>query len=161
MVTKAILIAVSMVLFSACGRAPVDPAFQPYVDEFEQAMSDNNVRDGVNVEIVFGDTGSAQNGLCHREGGQTPKISISRPVWNSFMDHQRRILIYHELGHCVLGREHTEAMHEDADGSSYPDSLMAPSLPVVAQSFSLHRAHYVEELFRNVRHFADKSDRDL
>jgi hypothetical protein len=37
----------------------------------------------------------------------TPTIIIDKTAWPAFTDAERVALLYHEMGHCVLGRGHT------------------------------------------------------
>jgi len=70
---------------------------------------------------------------------------ISSPGWSSSNQQlMKEELLYHELGHCYLGRVHTGATL--ADGS--PSSVMNPDVfsPLI---YNEYRAQYINELFQN------------
>ena len=60
-------------------------------------------------------------------------VYVNREFWRRATEDQRMVLMYHELGHCWLDRDHTT-----------PKSIMEPFL---IQDFSSHRDYYIEELF--------------
>ena len=73
--------------------------------------------------------------------GNPPKIGIVRSFWNNFTDIERLILVYHELGHCALHRNHTIGILED----NCPDSIMYPTF-IGRECFDKHYTYYLEEL---------------
>jgi hypothetical protein len=110
-----------MGMFQSCGPVPdkgypccskptasSDPAFDRYVNEFEY-YSKRNAKD---IPIYFS-TKLPSNiaGLCHYYRiGKGPIIwgyvEIDKANWLATTEYQRINLIFHELGHCVLGRDH-------------------------------------------------------
>lgn len=112
----------------------VDPLLQPVLDSFVQELRNRQISaDLSNITMVLVDdfgpsfTGLSQGGstagLCFRSSGL---IQIDR----FFMTNPGFLLeiIYHELGHCVLGMEHR------------PNSIMSPTLPRATPSL-------IDELF--------------
>src|SRR5688572_29801368 len=96
---------------SACGREPtleVDAELVPYVTEFESI----SVEAGSPVKIQdliagFGELDNPRsNGVCELQQGESPKIIIARTKWERMSIEKRESLIFHELGHCILGRKH-------------------------------------------------------
>jgi hypothetical protein len=50
-------------------------------------------------------------GICIQEFNKTPVIQILNDWWVNNTDPlQRQTILYHELGHCILGREHDNTM---------------------------------------------------
>lgn len=94
-----------MLLLSACGtkeKAFIDPAFNEYVQDFEMKV-------GVpvnGVDIVFKPTQYPTLGVCWSGGTGNNKIEIDPTHWKKMSKYGREQLIYHELGHCVLGLKH-------------------------------------------------------
>jgi hypothetical protein len=124
-----VIFAVSVLLLSACSSPSMDPAFQPYVDTFvAQAIANgwSVSNQSIHVTIKFGSTqefGSDIAGDCSSGSGfSDPSITIDPTFWNQSFEWYRQALINHELGHCFLGRGHTEAM----DAAGCPTSLMNP-----------------------------------
>ena len=82
------------------------------------------------------------------------KISINPNIvcWNSNLELET--LIYHELGHCILGREHLSALLSNGDPKSIMEenniSLYSPCIyPIDGEPCdqSYKRQYYVDELF--------------
>ena len=87
----------------------VDPILAPYVKSFyADAKRFNAELRPITVPVFF--VRSLEKdiiGKCYRF---TPLnwIVISRYFWDRTQPESRQILIYHELGHCVLGKGHEE-----------------------------------------------------
>jgi hypothetical protein len=60
-------------------------------------------------------------------------VLIDRGFWDMASKDEKTVLIYHELGHCWLDRDHVE-----------PKSIMEPFL---IWDFAMYRKYYVQELF--------------
>lgn len=123
-----------------------DPVFLPYIERFE-SIGDVQVGD---VPVGFGDTESeSHQAVCNEYGDPFNfvtwrEVIVSRAHWNTLPKVKREILIFHELGHCVLGREHVET--RDALGA--PISIMYPSIPnSLAFSYALDPERFCIELF--------------
>jgi hypothetical protein len=110
-----------MLLLSACGtkvNTTVDPALVSYVQDFEMKM-------GVpanNTDVVFKPTSYPTIGVCYR-GGEKNKVEIDPVQWTKMDGYGKEQLIYHELGHCVLGLSHNDGTFE-MDGWNLPGSIM-------------------------------------
>ena len=110
------LILVALIV-AGCGkkpfqkRIPPPDAFAEYVVEFESLLGSEIY----NIYFAFGDLNSYAT--CARSTGT---ITVDETRWADLCPLQRRALIFHELGHCVLMRDHTN------DGD--PISYMNPAL---------------------------------
>lgn len=60
-------------------------------------------------------------------------VLIDRGFWEMAKPDEKTVLMYHELGHCWLDRDHVG-----------PKSIMEPFL---IWDFALHREYYIQELF--------------
>lgn len=93
-----------MLLLSACGKkieGVIDPTFTSYVQDFEMKI-------GVEVNgvsIRFKPQTYPVLGVC-KSGGEIAEVEIDPTQWEKMNDIGREQLIYHELGHCALGRPH-------------------------------------------------------
>ena len=108
------------------------PDFRIYVHEFEEATGRHEY-----VDIFFGDTsyleefGSKAAGQCFpRTNMHQPYIVVNKPDWDVYSENVRRVLIFHELGHCVLGLPHTNY------------GIMRPMLPPEAEAVERFRQGY-------------------
>lgn len=155
-------------ILSGCGKkysqTYVSESLQPFVDKFVLSAK---IR-GVNLEIkdVIIKLGDANDynpqvnkvGYCiyDRSGSgfemfQDEDVSnliiIDEKFWNrtDVNDIQRTELVFHELGHCILGRKHDTRLLNNK-----PESLMYPQL-VSMSHFTLYRdneSYYFDELFK-------------
>lgn len=81
----------------------IDPLFHPYLDEFNQDCPNT----GRLRSFVFGNPELEVEdavGLCWPDTGN---IVVSKE-WKNWPPLIKRILLYHELGHCLLGLDHSE-----------------------------------------------------
>lgn len=111
-----------MLLLSACGtkeKSIIEPSLVSYVQSFEMKI-------GVpvnNVDVVFKPIKYPTIGLCYRGGGEKNKVEIDPVQWKKMDEYGREQLMYHELGHCVLGLGHNDA-EAKLDGWMVEGSIM-------------------------------------
>lgn len=136
-----------------CGRAPtIAPDFQKYADEFSRLMLSHGLGSGVSTSIEF-NAPSGYAGFCYSDDH---RIAIDRAYWETRNDDERRALIYHELGHCELGRSHEYSMMQvtATDGTlsgvtiTVAKSIMNPDPNSAAEYFAFGLLPtYTDELF--------------
>lgn len=125
----------------ACGRpsAKVDPILKPYFLSFE-----TNV--GATTEYIDAEFISIEPpnvGLCQTyDSGDNKKITVDPAYWANASESQRQQLIYHELGHCVLGLAHVTTFKVD----QCPTSIMYPYTFGDSYCYSNERNYYFQEL---------------
>lgn len=90
----------------------IDPLFQPIVNQWHQDAKEILGYDVPIFDLIidFGNLDATKSGLCQTETYHSPHIYIDKYYWNSEDDIQRLLTIYHEMGHCVLGRDHNNTM---------------------------------------------------
>lgn len=131
---------------TACGQPEslkthyIEPEFEYFVDLFEL---EQNV--DVNIEIKFAKLELPAVGMCYYyqyENGtrEFVNIEIDPDYWQLTSETKKEVLLFHELGHCVLGRDHDEQRIY----YTVPKSIMYPYL--FDSAFRTHRSYYVEEL---------------
>lgn len=146
-------------LLAGCGKfqpaepAPgIDPDLKEYVDRFVDVARDHYGQDYdlPEMDIDIGDTsgvipnrpGYVTVGWCKRGGGKIPRIMINETYWFFYNDWEREQLVFHELGHCALGR-----MHRDTETPLLiPVSIMS----TVMFDYRIYRdnwQYYMNELF--------------
>jgi hypothetical protein len=91
----------------------IDDATQPYVSEFQDVGASQG-RSIVITDLIvqFGETNVKANeiGKCTVGTDMTPTVTLSKPFWDSVSNLDRRELVFHELGHCLLGLAHDDRM---------------------------------------------------
>lgn len=133
----------------------IDPRLQEYVDRFEeyayQFYGDINFRmppmdiDLGSTEALKSDTpGHVTVGWCRRGFGKH-KIMISEDHWKRYSESSREMLMFHELGHCVLGRGHRDIVTPLDRPVSIMNSVMFSDY-----FYEQDRDYYIEELFTNL-----------
>jgi hypothetical protein len=100
-----------------------------------------------NVEVSFGDLDTIQaQGVCDEISSSDDfVVTIDREIWQRLSIEQKENLIYHELGHCFLGRPHkTDLM----DLGNVCSSLMAPGGFCIQDLYDDRwKEYYLDELF--------------
>ncbi len=123
--------------------------FQPYITSFEKNAAQNlNEPDFTvgDIPINFGDTTTEDyDGVCNTYSDGTKEILIKKSWWESTDDTQREIMIYHELGHCRLGRDHDDERRV-VGTHTYKMSVMNPIIPT-SQDYSAQKNAYLTELY--------------
>jgi hypothetical protein len=83
-------------------------------------------------------------GTCHYSSATPNRVVIDKSFWEKSSSMLREMVVFHELGHCVLGRGHRESM--DSNGACI--SIMQSGLGQCQLLYNeVNRLHYVNELF--------------
>ena len=123
----------------------IDAPLRPYFDSFKEEAT---LR-GYNVDyesegitgFLGGISGSGIIGQCNSEN---KAITIDRVFWAGFDVWEREHLIYHELGHCFLGRGHCDKINND--GSCF--SIMYSNAEDCDSNYNEEtRQDYLDEIF--------------
>lgn len=84
-------------------------------------------------------------GSCTFSSNQPRVIRIDRTIWKDLPDRYREFIVFHELGHCVLFREHDEST--DRQGNCL--SIMRSGVDGCRDAYNEDtRGIYLDELFR-------------
>lgn len=126
-----------------------DTTFDTLVKEFEQVgkvqTGDADFEVG-DIPVNFGDTENENyQGVCFEYTDGTKEVIIRQEWWDSVSDVYKRSLLFHELGHCRLGRDHLDDTY-DVDGKSYKVSMMN-SVIVRPTVYNTYSDEYHTELF--------------
>lgn len=121
--------------------APYFVTFQQEAEDYGIVVDYESAR--VTAEILSIDDGNVA-GSCTTNGHTLRHIVIDQVFWNRAPHLLREMVVYHELGHCILGRGHTE--------SSFPSgvcrSIMRSGLGACQDAYNAtNRSYFVEELF--------------
>jgi hypothetical protein len=148
-----------LILTTACGPlvqelavtrplgAP-DASTQMYVREFERAYGHPVLVPVVLVKhsvIMLLVQDQSTIGVCAQD---RLTVFLDVDYWEKANGNARWSLLFHELGHCVLNREHSDAIDE----SGCPASVMWPAADWPARcldSGDMTRSRYQHELFQD------------
>lgn len=124
-----------LILLAGCGQLPfkdvihnphnkdprkhrtTDPAFEEFVLEFEFEYEEE-IGD---IPINFADLEGNKAGVCYTWSSGYAEIEINKKMWPNLSYDRKLALIFHELGHCELGRGHRDDQH---DSDNCPKSIM-------------------------------------
>ena len=144
----------AIIILSACSKDKVynvPPEVEVYVQRFE----DEAQARGYDIEIKrlkvnfvdnLSNGGDAIAGRCNNPGGRTPHIELSSDFLEMSPEVQEQ-LVFHELGHCVLEREHVDAFMSNGHYSS----IMNTHYWTYLEGQEYKRDHYLNELFNPYR----------
>lgn len=136
--------------FNSCAKDTLetDEELQPYF----QLFADEAAKRGITVDyeaariegLMQNITQSNVLGQCFRNEEKPRKVIVDQNYWDAASELDRQFLIFHELGHCFLDREHDDR----SDGQGVCISIMH-STPQ-ACDFMLDEQNkevYLDELF--------------
>lgn len=123
--------------------AVIEAPFLPFVKTFESECK-CKVFD---IPITFQEIDIAHAGECWNYVwllNSYSEVAIDADWWKRARDDMREQLILHELGHCVLHREHNNALV-----GTYPLSLMYSVAGQIGSTYyAENRQNYFDELFQ-------------
>jgi hypothetical protein len=147
------LIILALLLLSSCGKRQIniEPEFQEAFNSFESEASnrgrmlyntnDITIRRGDMSLCVSQETASA----CCVRTVNIDRSSVDIIVKDSkiLTGNDIKVLLYHEMAHCFLYKEHNA---EELDG--HPKSLMHPQIITFSQEYLAENwSYYVDEIF--------------
>jgi hypothetical protein len=158
------------VLFAAsgCGRGMEAPAaphgeFEPYFQAFEAASiaHGRSTYGDAALPIAFGTISAEDAGECFRPAADNYTghryVTINPAYWATATEAQRTQTVFHELGHCLLNREHTSALMtltRNDERVGVPVSIMFPDILGTDDGWEWDTlsAVWIDELFANAGH---------
>lgn len=131
------------------GYPNVDRELWPHFEAFEEAAAVHGFRIDLRNQRINGriEEIPQQNvaGTCSYRHRNAPKdVVLDDDFWRSSSNTYREYIVFHELGHCVLGRGHKEACLNNRTWAS----IMRSGTGECRDNYSARtRDYYVEELF--------------
>lgn len=118
-----------------------------HFENFEkEALRRNISLDLVELQVTGSITDIPEDGVAGtcRYGLHIHQVTIDQAYWNAVGSLRREMVVFHELGHCVLGLRHREADNNDGICLSLMNSGTTDCR--VAYT-SENREYYLNELF--------------
>lgn len=167
-VSMIFLALVILTLATACGPQPqpmrqaqnIDAALSPYLDKFLSSASDNGMTlNTSSLSMTFSETmppssipNSQVLAYCQRSSyGQS--VVVWTAYWNQTSVSNREQLIFHELGHCLLGLSHDDTTQPAFDYYGTPSYMPNAPRSIMntfhfgAGLYSGNRDAYLKQLF--------------
>ena len=131
----------------------VDRALWPFFERFEiEAAAQNldidliqtettGVIEEIDEENVAGLCSYSSNRLGHIVENH---VTIDLEFWNRFSDNVKEMIVFHELGHCVLGQDHREGQFTNGQCTSI---MRSGTLPCRDAYNAANKDYYLGELF--------------
>ncbi len=121
--TLYIILFLSALIGCAEDNAPtVNPELASYFSLFEEEARTRGVEIDLtsqNISATFSDIESEHTqGVCNHYSDGSKQILIDITYWNNLRDIQKEFLVFHELGHCYLGRSHDNTRSASGDCNS-------------------------------------------
>jgi len=130
------------------GYDNVDEVLWDYFDRFESEASARGITIDIRSENITGNISEISSehvaGTCNYSYRNPNKITIDLEFWSRSGDRYKEFVVFHELGHCVLYREHKE----DATSSNICESIMRSGTGNCIDNYTRNtRSTYLDELF--------------
>lgn len=126
---------------TSCVKQDHAPEISDLVDDFEYTYGYST--DSIKIMMVYKFKDTVRVGECLT---MPPTISIKIGAWNAYGPIQKKVLLFHELGHCLFGREHILDVFEDG----CPKSIMYPNI-MSEKCFIAHEDELILELGPRLR----------
>jgi len=125
------------------------PEFIQYVDAFFEAQYHwTNEKSDRPAIVNFGQASTGANATCYTRVDFTKEVLVDSKSWAKMTDIHRRLLIFHELGHCVLDRKHSLAMiYSVSKGETIIGSMMYFCTGKLLNEYELYQDEFEYELF--------------
>lgn len=126
----------------------VEEALWVYFERFEEEAAKRGITVDLRSQKILGEINEIDDdgvaGTCHYDSRKPNEVTIDRGFWESANDLYREIVVFHELGHCELVRDHREA--QNAAGTCL--SIMASGVGNCRLQYRANtRTAYLNELF--------------
>lgn len=130
------------------GYDGVEEELWEYYERFEAEAAERGYSINLRASNVTGEIaaldGDGVAGQCTYQSHLPNHVTIDLEFWSDASDRAKEFVIFHELGHCELGRDHREA----ATNTGTCISIMRSGLEGCRDNYNaLTRETYLDELF--------------
>jgi len=128
----------------------VDLALEPYFQNFEREALERGLRVDLSAADITGTIEEIHEddiaGTCsYNRFGLDKEIIIDESFWNRASSFYREYIIFHELGHCYLDRDHLDACLQEGIWSSL---MRSGTIDGCSDYYNQQtREYYLDELF--------------
>ncbi len=126
----------------------IDPELAPHLEVFKAEAQQRGIPMNINNLIMkFTKKFDKTETLAQCQYGLVPTIVVGLEFWRYSDLKTREQVVFHELGHCILGRDHLDDSVNLGGYNIIPKSIMSTML--FSSTFYDHnRTYYIDELFQ-------------
>lgn len=143
------LIAISFILLCGCNRSlpytpvvSVDSKLQKYVDEFtDESVKVNRKVDFTDLTVRFSYE-MEEDVLGQCVNTRHPLVLINENPWYDQTETAQKIIMFHELGHCILNRKHVETWTNGIATSIMYPYVLADEMYIDNWYYYMHELFY-------------------
>lgn len=88
-----------------------------YFTRFEEAAARRGIHIDLSAANIHGVIQKINDvhvvGMCNHNSKQPSRIIIDSSYWKRVSDDRRELVVFHELGHCFLARDHYDGITDD------------------------------------------------
>lgn len=156
---KSIVILAFVTLLVACSEDlklnasnhGIDPDLFEYFERFKIEAKKRNISIDFQSMNVEGHIGAIDErgvvGQCQTYANGNKAVIIEKAYWEESSDLKKEFIVFHELGHCILNRQHLDTASSDNNCNSIMNSGSAAcKLDYTVEN----REMLLEELFTNL-----------
>jgi hypothetical protein len=142
---KYILLVLTLLSCGSAGtpQSRVNPEIREYYWRFERICKCTVSH----IPAKFVEQENDTVGGCYRSPA-VKYIVIDPEWWRRSSDSEREHLVFHELGHCYLLREHRNGYMYTSQGDHVPRSIMNEHMFRTKYIYRKYREYYIRELVR-------------
>jgi hypothetical protein len=104
-------------------------------------LFEKEINKEVKIDIEYNKLDYPVVGVCISYTNGHKEVQIDPDSWFNFDENYKEELIFHELGHCILGREHDTSY---IDEYRVPKSIMYPY--IFGYAYNEYKSYYMDEL---------------
>lgn len=128
----------------------IDEELAPYLERFQEEAATR----GITIDFAAAGISAfledieeeSVSGQCRHQSDGSHQLVIDTGFWRQATEVRKEFVVFHELGHCALGRGHLDTSL--ADGTCA--SMMHSGLSGCRNAYNnLTRSYYLDELFLN------------
>jgi hypothetical protein len=148
---KKFAVLMTLFLFLSCEKEPTSlieaelaPYFQRFVDEAKLREKAIDMRTNSLTASIVINLPSGVAGQCSFNTQRLDEVKISRSYWSGVSDLDREYVVFHELGHCILGLSHDD----EKNVNGVCRSIMQSGTGKCRKSYTpANRKEFIDELF--------------
>ena len=126
----------------------LDAELRTYFERFELEAAARGISFNYEADRIEGFLEDIEEsdvtGKCQFNSVYPDRVTVDANFWSRASDLEKEFVVFHELGHCFLERQH----NEEATNGGVCKSIMHSGLGTCRNAYSsLTRSNYLDELF--------------